>query len=408
MQAVEADSLRGALLAALGRIRLQDRVARAMPPLPPTSARVTVIAIGKAAPSMMQGALSRWPSRIERALVVTSDETPCAVSDPRVEIMRAGHPLPDTRNVDAGLRAMMLAGQGRRDLLLVLLSGGTSALVAAPIPGLTLEEKRACTATLLLSGASIAELNTVRRHLSRIKGGGLTRAACPGRVLALIASDVLTGGLEDVGSGPTLPDPSTIADARAVLRARAPAYAGLPLIETLKTGEPEARRQRARLIASPADLSDVVAGELRVMGHAVRVLPPSMASVTALASEYAEVAAELGRGESLVRSAEPSLRVVPSPGARGGRSGHLAALVGPRLPAGVTFLAAGSDGVDGSSGAAGAIVDHRSFDGLASRRYEDAVAFFDTATLHEEAGSALLLEPTGLNFADVHVLARTR
>jgi glycerate 2-kinase len=406
---------------ALASIDLRRLVHDALPPLPPARARVRVVAIGKAAPAMAAGALERWPERIERALVVAPDATsagPLERADgttlplDRVVLLRASHPLPDERSVGAAEMALSLARGAARDLLVALVSGGASSLACAPCDGLTLERKREVVGAMLASGARIDEVNTIRRHLSRIKGGALTRAAAPGRVLALLASDVVDGAASDIGSGPTLPDRTTVRDAQRLVERYAPSLGPLPFVETLKDDAAAARRQRSRVIVSPADLADALARALRAQGYRVRVLLASTQDVATLADEYALAASSLGPAEALVRAAEPSLRLAAARTGkaigRGGRSGHLGAQLSRRLPGGVTFMAAASDGVDGSSGAAGVVVDGE----LGARvsggwsRVDAALAAFDTAKVLEEAGAAIRGGPTGINLADVHVLAR--
>jgi hydroxypyruvate reductase len=263
------------------------------------------------------------------------------------------------------------------------------------------------TRALLDSGAPIGDVNVVRRHLSRIKGGGLTRAADPGRVLALVASDVIGGDVHDVGSGPTTPDPTTIADAEAALSRWTPALSGrFSFGETLKPDEAPARRQRARVVASPEDFANAVADRLAVEGFTCRTLAPTKADTETLAREYRRLAAALAPGEAWVRAAEPRLAVTHASPGKGGRATHLAALVGRGLPEGCAFLAGASDGVDGSSGLAGAVVDG-SFGELGHARIDDALRAFDTTSLHVEAGTGITFGPTGKNFADVHILARS-
>jgi len=401
----DQDVVLSAFVRAVERFDLGARVARALPPRPPARARVRVVAVGKAAPAMALGALSAWSTRIEHTLVVVPDGTACDVGDARVELLRASHPLPDVRSVAAASRALELAREDARDLLVVLVSGGASSLLCAPIEGVMLDDKVEVTRDLLASGAPIGEINVVRRHLSRFKGGGLARAAAPGRVLALLASDVVGDHSHDIGSGPTVIDPTTVGDARTALARWAPSFSRLPLHETLKPGEAVARRQRATVIASPSDLAEAVARLLREEGLSCRVLAPSSAGAEELASEYAALSEGLGPRCAMVRAAEPPVAVRAAHPGKGGRASHVAALVGRRLGAGFVFLAGASDGVDGTSGSAGAVVD-ASFRSLGDRRIEEALAAFDTARLHEEAGTAIRLGPTGKNFADVHVLCR--
>lgn len=334
-----------------------------------------VIAIGKAAKAMFAGTRGL---DVEAAVVVGPED--------------AGHPLPDARSVRAAKACLELASRRGDARILVLVSGGASAMVCAPAPGVTLADKRAVTKAMLASGATVQEINVVRKHLSRIKGGGLARAASPREVVTLVASDVIGGDASDVGSGPSVLDRSTLRQARALLRRYAPAHASLPLVPTLAR---DVRALRARIVVSPAHLARAVATELRA-----KVLLPSQADVEALANDYAKRARRLRVGEAMVRVAEPSL-VIPQKAGKGGRCSHLAALVARALPPGVTFAAIASDGVDGASATAGAVVAS-----MAGRDLDRAIARFDTGTFHRGAGTALPAKPTGHNLADVHVLFR--
>lgn len=389
------------------------RVAAALGARPPGARRacasVSVVAVGKAAPSMAAGALRRWREAIADVLVVTTDgtELPHALEDDRVELMHAGHPVPDRRSVVAARRCLARAQMRARHggLMLVLVSGGASALVCAPAEGVRLTDKQAVTRTLLASGASIHELNVIRKHLSRIKGGGLARAAMPAPVMTLVISDVIRGALEDVASGPAVGDRSTVREARQLLRRYAPRFATLPLVAT----GPARNVVRARVIASPEELARTVARELRERGLRVRLLAPSNDPVDHLAHAYVRLAARLRPGTAIVRAAEPSL-AVPAARAgrgRGGRSTHLATLVGLELPRGATFLAAATDGVDGSSGTAGAVVDATLADRASRSAIVRALDRYDTGPLHLAAGTALPRHPSGHNLADVHILVKT-
>lgn len=391
--------------AAIACIDLPMRVHDALPPRPPRALSATVIAMGKAAPSMAAGALERWGPYIDHALVIAPDHVPHGIDDPRVELIRSAHPLPDARSVDAAARALEWA-RAAQGLVLVLVSGGASSLVCAPCEGLSLEDKREVISALLTSGASISELNTVRRHLSRIKGGGLTRAAAPTHTLAYVASDVIGGAPYDVGSGPTVPDPTTAADARAVLLHRARRFRRLPMRETLKPGDPEASLQKVRTIVSPDDLAKAAADDLAKQGYTTRVLEPATRDVEQMAAEYRRLATELAPGEAAVRAAEPLVHVTHAKPGRGGRSTHLAVLLAHALPADVAFLAGASDGVDGPSGLAGAVVDAEFAEAIDEARCREALEHFDTAPLPEMAKTSIPQAPTGVNLADLHVLVR--
>jgi hydroxypyruvate reductase len=363
--------------AALAELDLERLVAGALARAPRRPHRI--IAIGKAAKPMFAGARGL---ELDGSVVIGPED--------------AGHPLPDARSVRAAEACLELVQRAGDARIVVLVSGGASALVCAPAPGVTLADKREVTRAMLASGATIQEINVVRKHLSRIKGGGLARAARPREIRTLVVSDVIGGSAADVGSGPSVLDRSTVREARALLRRHAPDHASLPLVPTLAH---DRRRLPARVLASPEHLARAIA---RTLG--AKVLRPSQEDVEELAADYIARAVRLRPGEALVRAAEPSV-VVPKRAGKGGRSSHLAALVARGLPSGVSFAALATDGVDGASGTAGAIVDAR----LASHPdLERALAAFDTGPLHLGAGTALPARPSGHNLADLHVLVRVR
>ena len=397
---------RDALRAALARVeeRTRDAIARRA-----THGEVWhVIALGKAALTMFEGAslgLALAGASVRESLVVAPDGTTLPRSQKGACYMHAAHPLPDARSARAAERALALAGRAangvakKRGNLLVLVSGGASALVSKPA-GVSLAKKRALTDALLRAGATIAEVNVVRRHLSGIKGGALLRAAGRARVVTLVVSDVLSDAPWDIGSGPTSPDPTTRAQAAAVLRRFAPEHAGLALVETLK-----ARRSVVtdlEVVASPRWFARETARALARAGLTVRVLSPSDADAAALATKYMQLARKLRPGTAVIRAAEPGTQV-PAVHGRGGRCTHLCALVASGLPRGVAFLAGATDGVDGGSGTAGAVVDAGSF-ATRARALSAAISGFNAGPLHVRAGTALPLAPSGVNFADVHML----
>ena len=384
------DLLRRVFVRTLERIDLGARVRDALG----DRERPRILAVGKAAPAMLAGALDKT---VREILLVVPDGTPLAYVDPRTEVAFADHPLPTERSLHAAERAFAFARAGP---MLVLISGGSSSLLCAPIHGLDLEGKRAITLRLVHSGLPIGDINVVRRHISRIKGGGLGRA-CSGAVLTLIASDVLKGGPHDVGSGPTVPDPTTVSDARAVLERL---HLEAPLAETLEPHEPDALRLEQSIVASPGDLVDAARAALEDEGLRVYTLPPTDRDVSELAAAYQGLAQTLSPGEALVRVAEPSVRMTAKEPGRGGRCTHLAALLSTRLPRDCAVLCGASDGVDGTSGAAGAIAFGNSVRGLDVRA---ALLHFATADLHRSAGTLVETRgPTGLNLCDLHVIAR--
>jgi hydroxypyruvate reductase len=410
-------------------LRELDPASRVRSALPAARGRLPerIIAIGKAAPSMAAGAIAHFADardargareRIEDCLVVAPDDTDvralhraadrAGIGD-RLRIMRAGHPLPDGRSVRAGEACLASATTEASRRLVVLVSGGASALACAPSDGVTLATKRAITRAMLESGASVQEINVVRKHLSRVKGGGLARAAGTNPILTLVVSDVIGGSAGDVGSGPSLPDASTVRDARTLLRRFAPAFAGVPLAPTFAPPPRSAARVQAKVIASPEELARVVARLFAERAHEARVLPASQAPADDLAAQYASLAAR-GGPRVYVRAAEPSVAVTTRTPGRGGRSSHVAALVAQAIGSSprVRFAALASDGVDGNSGTAGAIIDGRFAERVAVRVGPDAlgraIAAFDTGSLHARMGTSVESAPTGQNLADLHIL----
>jgi len=400
------DDLRGALSAAFGEGLAALDPARlvydALPLLPPRRARVIVIAAGKGASAMAAGALARWPERIERALVVTVAPAPSLVAARLSEVRVAAHPVPDSRSVSAAQEARHLAGSlGPGDVLLALVSGGASSLLSEPPEGLTLREKQALVTALLDRGVPIAAVNLVRRHCSRVKGGRLARAAGGARVLTLVISDVIGGTVQDVGSGPTVPDPTTLEAARAVLR-----EAGLAeppgMSESVKPGEV---RARARILADPRALASAVAEALGRRGLRAIVEEPDEGDASVVVDRRLARAAGLAPGEALVIATEPTLRL-PAVRGRGGRAGWVALAAMRHLPADVALLCVASDGVDGSSGAAGALVTRADAERAPADSTEAALEAFDDARVHQALGTALPGGAAGNNLADLHIVAR--
>ena len=269
-------------------------------PTAPRGGRTIVLGAGKASAAMAKAVEDHWPGPLEGLVVTrTGHGVPCR----RIEIVEASHPVPDERGRDAARRILALAASaGPDDLVLCLISGGASALLALPAEGLTLEDKQAVNRALLRSGADIGEMNTVRKHLSAIKGGRLAAAAFPAETVSLLISDVPGDDPSVIGSGPTVADPSTFADARAVLARYGieppPAVArrlAAAADETPKPGDERLSRSRAVIIASPRAslaaaaevarsrgvtpliLGDAIEGEAREVGRAMAGIALSVA-----------------------------------------------------------------------------------------------------------------------------------
>jgi glycerate 2-kinase len=343
-------------------------------PEPPARGRLVILAAGKAAGAMTQVAERDYaalpPTRLA-GLAVTRHGYGRPTT--RIPVVEAGHPVPVKTGISAAKRALKLADEvDADDLVLVLLSGGASANWIAPAPGLTLEEKQATTRALLKSGAAIGEINTVRKHLSRIKGGRLAKRASPAKVVTLAISDVPGDDPAVIGSGPTIPDPSTLEDARAIA-----ARYGLPLPdavrraledplnETPKPGDEVFAGADYQIVARPADALAAATERAKAAGYECIVLGGR------LQGEAREVAAEHARLALSVR-AEGRRAVILSGGeltvtlrgqGQGGPNQEYALSLAIHLGGapGIAGLAADTDGTDGGGGRpddpAGAFVD---------------------------------------------------
>ena len=336
----------------------------------PQDGRVLAIGCGKASGAMAAALEDVLGDRLAEGLVVVKDGY--AVTTRRVQIVEAGHPVPDARG-EAAARAMLhrLRGLSEPDVVFLLISGGGSALMPAPTPPVTLEEKRTVTRLLLGAGASIGELNAVRKHLSLIKGGQLARIAAPARVVALVLSDVIGDPFDVIASGPAAPDLSTFGVAIDVLRRRG-VWQTVPasvrerfdagrrgeIEETPKPGDPVFARVSHHVIGNNALVADAAIARARVLGYRPVLL------TRALEGEARDVARDLiARAQALeppaclVAAGETTV-TVKGPGS-GGRCQELALAAACAIDgvSGLTVLAGGTDGTDGPTDAAGAVVD---------------------------------------------------
>jgi len=337
----------------------------------------------------------------------------------------SGHPIPDARSVAAARRALDVArAQSPRDLLVLLLSGGASALMALPVEGVTLEDKQTTVRLLLRGGATIDELNTVRKHLSAIKGGRLA-VATSAPVVTLAISDVVGDDLSVIGSGPTTPDPSTYQDALAVLDARgergaypAPVVAWLErgargdAPETPKANDPQMTKSVARIIGGRQSAIDGAADAARARGYVVHVIgDPIVGESREAARRFADTVARLSsRNDSrphapicVVGGGETTVHVKGS--GLGGRNQEFALSLAPALSGTFAAASVGTDGIDGPTDAAGAIVDSTTAE-RAAARHLDAQQFLnnnDSFHFFSALDDLVRTGPTGTNVGDVQV-----
>ena len=339
-----------------------------------------------------------------------------------VDTTRAGHPVPDERSVACAEQLLSAARAVPADeRALLLLSGGASALVGAPVEGLTLDELVAATRVLMNGGASIHELNVVRRHLTRL-GGGKLAAACPGAIDVLALSDVAGDGEAEpgespsarlhatIGSGPASPEPATRAEALAIARRYGVADAALRVLEHVdenpRADHPAFARGTYRVLASPETLRDAACRVLAASGRRVRTWPSLVAGdVDDFAVDLATQARALQPHEAIVAVGEPTVRV--RAGGLGGRAQHLAlSMVAPLSSSPARFLALGSDGRDGPTDAAGALVDGRTLQRMAARGIDAADALERCDSYHALAavGATIPRFDSGTNLTDLYIL----
>ena len=392
-----------------------------------TRGRLFVVAAGKAAVPMARAAEEALGAHLAGGIAVSS-----AALGPlrRIRLLTAGHPVPDERGSLAALEIEALGSRlGREDTLLVLLSGGASALLPAPAAGISLEDKAVTTRLLLRAGATIQELNTVRKHLSRLKGGGLTRAAQPARVVTLVLSDVVGDDLSTIASGPTAPDPTTFAEALEILERREVA-AAVPasvlrrlrdgergaVAETPKPRDPAFCRSITKIIGSNRLSIEAAAREARRQGLRPLVLTTRLEGeareaarvLVAVLRECVEAGRPARAPLCLLAGGETTVTVRGE--GRGGRNQEMAvaaaeSLAGFPVPALAAFLA--TDGVDGASDAAGGVVDDQTTARAHAAGIAPASAFLaasDTRNYLGPIGALLATGPTGTNVADVALL----
>ena len=395
-------------------------------PPPPAEGRLIVLAAGKAAGSMTEVAERHYlealglPESRLAGLAVTRHgyARPTRV----LPVIEAGHPVPDQASLDAAAKTLALADAAQqRDLVLVLMSGGASANWIAPAPGLTLAEKQAVTRALLKSGAAIGEMNTVRKHLSRIKGGRLAAHAHPARVVTLAISDVPGDDPAVIGSGPTVPDPTTLAQARAIVERRhlelPPAAVRAladPANESPKPGDPVFARTEYRLVARPADAFRAVQAKVAAAGFEPVLLGDRVeGEAREVAAAHARLARDLqAAGRRAVILSGGELTVTLRGNGRGGPNQEYALALALALAGapGIAALAGDTDGTDGGGGQAddpaGALIDETTVARAASHGLDPAafLADNDSTGFFARLGDLLTPGPTATNINDFRAI----
>lgn len=397
-------------------------IAAQLPPAP--KGRTVVIGAGKAGGSMALALERHWPrSAPMSGLVVTRyHHAPpewSELPDRRIELVEASHPVPDAAGLEAARRIVELVrGLSADDLVICLISGGGSALLTLPADGLSLEQKQAINQALLRSGANIGEMNCVRKHLSAIKGGRLASLCAPAQLLTLAISDVPGDDPAVIASGPTVPDPSTCADALDIIdRYRIELPEGLRsrlregALETPKPGDPAFARASVRMIATPYDSLQAAAAHARTLGLQAHVLSDDMQGESrdvgyvhaALARQVHRHDAPFSRPCVLLSGGETTV-TVRQRGGRGGRAVEFALGMALELDGepDVWALAADTDGIDGTEDHAGAVIAPDTLArtrarGLSPRSKLDAN---DAYAVFDAIGDLVITGPTFTNVND--------
>lgn len=388
--------------------------------------RIRLIGMGKAAPAMAQGALEAFGDRIHDGYLVSKHESAADTSLPdNIRITQGNHPVPGTGSLAAGEgMKKFLADSRAEDLVLVLVSGGGSALISLPEDGVSLGDLQELTQLLLASGASINEINVLRKHLDRIKGGGLARMAQPAKLVTLILSDVIGSPLDVIASGPTVPDESTYEEALAVLGKyrlsdkvpgsilevlRAGAAGEIP--ETVKEGDACVENGIHVLVGSNQVSAEEALSQAQREGFNTKLL------TTSLEGEASQVGEELGELLSQIATGDPDLArpaciiaggettVTLRGTGTGGRNTELAlgaveALAGANS---VMLITLATDGEDGTGDSAGAVVTGETLAAARAARLIPANYLQDNNSCHffHELGDLLVTGPTGTNVNDL-------
>lgn len=411
------DLLRQMFLAAVQAAQPSECIPAHLPS--PPKGRTLVIGAGKASAEMARVLEQCWPGPLS-GLVVTryGYSAPCQ----RIEILEAAHPVPDQAGWNASKRLMdFVAGLTEDDLVISLISGGASALLPLPAEGLTLDEKQDINRQLLASGATISEMNCVRRHLSQIKGGRLAARCHPARVVNLLISDVPGDDPTNIGSGPTVADPTSCADAieiidRYAIRLSALARGHLESGsgESIKPGDPRLSRVETRIITAPKISLAAAAAVARAAGLAPVVLGDSIegeardvGKVMAAVARYAKHNQEPARPPCVLLSGGETTVTVRGSG-RGGRNVEFLLSLAIELAdtPSIFAMAADTDGVDGQEEIAGALIgpDTLKRAWALGMRPRDYLTNNDAHTFFERLGDQMITGPTNTNVNDFRAI----
>lgn len=412
----ERDTLRRLFDAAVGAADPATVIGPHLPAPPP--GRTLVLAAGKAAASMAHAVEQHWPCDIAELSGLAVTRYGHGMDCARIETIEAGHPLPDAAGRAAAQRFLELATSlTKDDLLVCLMSGGASALLVEPADGLSLDEKQAVSRALLLSGAPIDEMNCVRKHLSAIKGGRLAAAAHPARVVTLAISDVPGDDPAVIGSGPTVGDPTSCADALTIAAQRdimlpetAVSALSAGTWESIKPDDPVLGNSTFRMIARPADAQSAAAIAATEAGLAPILLGDDVeGEARVVAADHARQAQGINTG-ILISGGETTVTVDTSTGTpgRGGRNCEylLALAIALDGAPGIHALACDTDGIDGTEDAAGAFIDPETLTRAAALGMDANLMLegHDSYTFFKRLGDLIITGPTRTNVNDFRAI----
>ena len=408
------NALRSAFQAAIDQADPKAAVARHMTALSHNAnGRVIVIAAGKAAPAMLRGAMAQLGQNIE-AICVTHKENQDRIEN--IPFFNSGHPIPD----DVGLKATqmiteILARTTADDHVIALISGGASALLPAPAQGISLADKQALNAALLASGLDIVEMNMIRQQVSTLKGGGLLRQAAPAHVSAYILSDVVGDDLRAIASGPTVAPLGTKTSARERLQ-QVGAWDTLPASITVHMQGPDVNDDLPKatntLVGSNRQSVEAAAAHLRPDFNVIAIDDPLVGDVDTAAQTIITALDNqlpVSAPTAIVWGGETTVQLQGD--GRGGRNQEMALLVARHLndcnpTQGIHFLSGGTDGRDGPTDAAGAIVDAGTWARITDAGLDPAalLANNDSYAALQASGDLLITGATGTNVADIQIL----
>jgi glycerate 2-kinase len=388
--------------------------------------RIIVVGAGKASALMAQATEEVLKGRIDEGAIITTKGSHASLE--RIQLCYGGHPLPDEQGAKGTERIMeILSRAGEDDLVLCLISGGGSALLVSPAEGIRLEDKKKMTQLLLECGATIDEINTIRKHISRVKGGRLAQAAYPAQTVSLILSDVIGDRIDSIASGPTAPDPTTVEDCLEILH-RYNLMEGIPQSiklflqtnrgqqrnETVKPGDPVFARVANVIIGSNFLALKEAENKARALGFHTLLLSSAISGDTRKAAEeHALLAQEIRQGKNkppppaCVVSGGETTVVVTGEG-KGGRNQEFILAAAIRIDGlhDVVIASMNTDGIDGPTDACGALCDGLTVSRARTMNLdpEDYLARNDSYRFFDRLGDLLKTGPTNTNVMDIHIL----